>query len=88
MRHTAHTIEPIDDDDYALFDVRDEGFVPDAFPIEREDNLDDGEWLRLLANDVTLLSRREWPKANAGWDRRDRIPWRWPHWWSTSSAVR
>ena len=77
MRYIADTVEPIDDD-YALFDVRAEGFVPDAFPIEREDDLDDGEWLRSLANDVTLLSRREWPKANAGWDRRDRIPRRTP----------
>ena len=73
MRRTAQTVEPINDD-YALFDVRAEWLVPDAFPIEREDELDDGEWLRSLANDVALLSRREWPKAGLGRDRRDRRP--------------
>lgn len=73
MRRTAQTVEPINDDD-ALLDVRAEWLVPDDFPVEREDEIDDGEWIRSLADDVTLLSRREWPKAGLGRDRHDRRP--------------
>lgn len=68
MRPEALGVEPIDDD-FTSLDVHAERFVSDVLAMDR-DHEGEGDWLRSLAGDVTLLSRREWPKARASSRRR------------------
>jgi len=53
------------DDDPTLFDVPAEWLVPELRVNDRRRReLDHEDGLRSLANDVDLLSRKEWPKAS------------------------
>jgi hypothetical protein len=56
-----------------VFDVPVEWLGPDVHAIESRHERDDDGWVRSLANDVNLLSRREWPKARVRRDRRHRL---------------
>jgi hypothetical protein len=62
------------DDDPTLFDVPAEWLVPEfRANARRRRELDHEYGLRSLANDVDLLSRKEWPKASRVTHRLGRI---------------
>ncbi len=72
MQREARTIETVDDDPNP-FDVPPEWLVSDFVAVEHADEHDGDGWLRSLANDVTLLSSRAWPKPRT--TRADKDRW-------------